>query len=302
MSELLRRFRYPLTYLTLAVACLLSMASAETPAELGFGPRLVVQIATPLQRAVTAPLGFVREFWDEYVALVGLRQENRRLMQANARLEDENLQYREAIVASERFSRLAALPEQHELPMVAANVVAQDLSPWFRSLVLDHGSDAGIRAGMPVVTDRGLVGVVSGTTPRAAKVLLATDPQSRIDAVVQRTRARATVRGRGRDTCAVEYLARDADVREGDLLITSGRGDMYPKGLVVGRIVRVERRPYGLFQDAELEPAADFETVEEAFVILERREVPSAEEFETGDALFADVPDAAPPATPERPE
>src|SRR3990172_9672329 len=109
MSELLRRFRYPLTYLTLAVACLLSMASSETPAELGLGPRLLVEVATPLQRAVTAPLGFARDLWTEYVALVGLREENRRLRDANARLEDENLQYREAIVASERFSRLGAL-------------------------------------------------------------------------------------------------------------------------------------------------------------------------------------------------
>jgi rod shape-determining protein MreC len=289
VSELLRRFRYPLTYLALSAVCLLSMASSRAGGELGFAPRLVTGVSLPLQRMVTLPVGFARRLWTDYVALVELRQENLRLREANARLADENLQFREAIVASERFQRLLGVRGQHESSMIPANVVAQDLSPWFRSLMLDQGKSAGIQTGMPVITDQGLVGVVSGTTAGAAKVLLVTDPQSRIDAFVQRTRARATVRGRGRRACAVEYLRRDADVREGDLVITSGRGGVYPKGLVVGRIERIERKPYGLFQEAELTPAVDVEVIEEAFVLLERREVPRAAEFEAGEELFSEL-------------
>jgi len=289
VSELLRRFSYPLTYLGLAVVCLLSMASSRTQAELGIAPRLIFGVGVPLQRMVTLPVEFTRRLWTDYVALVELRQENLRLREANARLSDENLQFREAIVASERFQRTAGVRAQHEVPMVPANVVAQDLSPWFRSLMLDQGKSAGIQSGMPVITDQGLVGVVSGTTSGAAKVLLVTDPQSRIDAFVQRSRARATVRGRGRRACAVEYLRRDADVRDGDLLITSGRGGVYPKGLVIGRVEKVERKPYGLFQEAELTPAVDVEVIEEAFVLLERREVPRAGEFEAGEELFSEL-------------
>ncbi len=289
MSELLRRFRYPLTYLGLAVVCLLSMASSRAQGELGIAPRLLIGVGVPLQRMVTLPVGFARRVFRDYVALVELRQENLRLHEANARLADENLQFREAIVASERFQRTAGMRAQHEVPMVPANVVAQDLSPWFRSLMLDQGKSAGILTGMPVITDEGLVGVVSGTTAGAAKVLLVTDPQSRIDAFVQRSRARATVRGRGRRACAIEYLRRDAEVREGDLLITSGRGGVYPKGLVIGRVESVERKPYGLFQEAELLPAVDVEVIEEAFVLLERREVPRAGEFEAGEELFSEL-------------
>jgi rod shape-determining protein MreC len=257
------------------------------PEELGFGPRLVLRVTLPLQRMVTLPIGLARTLWSDYVALVGLRRDNLRLSEELAHLSEENLQYREALVASDRFKRLSGFGEQHDVPMVPANVVAEDLSPWFRSIILDQGAAAGILPGMPVITDTGLVGVVSGTTPRASKVLLVTDPQSRIDAYVQRTRARGTVHGRARPSCDFEYLLRDEDVRGGDRLLTSGRGALYPKGLLIGRIADVDRKPYGLFQAASVKLEVDFEKLEEVFVILERRDVPEAEDFD-GAALWAE--------------
>jgi rod shape-determining protein MreC len=132
---------------------------------------------------------------------------------------------------------------------------------------------------MPVITDEGLVGVVVGTTPRAAKVLLTIDLQSRVDAYVQRTRARGTLRGTSRQTCEFEYVLRDDDVREGDLLLTSGLGDLFPKGLVVGRVTKVERQPYGLFQRAEVKTAVDLQRLEEVFVLLQQPELPAEEAF-----------------------
>lgn len=287
MSDLLSRFRYPLAYLLLGLLCVASMASQRSPAPLGVGSRLVLGLAVPLQQMVTLPLRQLRGVWGDYVALVEVREVNARLAERVARLEDENLQYREAIVSSERFQRLAGFRARGDVPMVPASVVGQDLSPWFRSVVIDQGSAAGIRAGMPVITDLGVVGVVSGTTPSASKVLLVVDPQSRVDAYVQRSRAQGTVRGRTDSACDFDYVLREDDVQEGDLLLTSGLGAVYPKGLTVGRVSRVERKPYGLFQAAELEPAVDFRRLEEVFVILERRELPDAEAFSlSGEAVW----------------
>ena len=179
--------------------------------------------------------------------------------------------------------------------MVPANVVAHDLSSWFRSIIIDQGSTSGIRAGMPVITDSGVVGVVAGTTPRAAKVLLIVDAQSRVDAYVQRSRARGAVRGSSASDCAFEYVLRDDDVRQGDQLLTSGLGAVYPKGLVIGRITSVERQPYGLFQRARIEPAVDFRQLEEVFVILESRELPDETEFSGDDQrLWPAAPEPAP--------
>jgi rod shape-determining protein MreC len=294
LSELLRRFRFALCYFALASLCALGMASREGPAELGFAPRLVLNLTLPLERMVTIPLSELRGVWGDYMALVGVREENERLRGRLARAEEENHQYREAILSSERFQKLSGFRAQREIPMVPANVIHQDLSPWFQSLIIDQGAAAGIRPGMPVITDSGVVGLVSGTTPGASKVLLVVDPQSRVDAYVERTRARGTVRGTSGHQCDFEYVLRDENIEEGDLLLTSGLGTVYPKGLVVGRVASVDRKTSGLFLGAKIVPAVDFTRLEEVFVILEQRQIPADESFSAADeGLWAGAPKTA---------
>ena len=296
MNELFRRFHYVLTYLFLALLCVIAMTSQKRPAGLGVGSQLLVELTLPLQQMVTLPVRELRALWGDYISLVHVREQNEQLRSELARVKEENLQYREAIVASERFQRLSGFRAQHEVPMVPANVVAQDLSAWFQSVVIDRGSTSGIRPGMPVITDSGVVGVVSGTTPRAAKVLLISDPQSRVDAYVQRTRARGTVRGAADHDCDFEHVLREEDVQPGDLLLTSGLGAVYPKGLVVGTVSSVKKRPWGLFQVVGIEPAVDFRQLEEVFVILEQRDLPEDEEFATTDeGLWIEAPAPAEP-------
>ncbi len=283
MSDLLRRYSYPLTYLLVASICAIAMASQHAPTELGFAPRLVLNLTLPLERMVTLPVQELRGVWGDYVALVGVREENEKLRGRLARLEEENHQYREAILSSERFQRLAGFRAQREVPMVPANVIHQDLSPWFQSLIIDQGAAAGIRPGMPVITDSGVVGLVSGTTPGASKVMLVIDPQSRLDAYVERTRARATVRGIAGRECDLDYVSRQENLEEGDLLLTSGMGGVYPKGLLVGRVSKVDRTTPGLFLAASVLPAVDFTRLDEVFVILEQRAIPDEESFTASD-------------------
>ncbi|HTO71551.1 MAG TPA: rod shape-determining protein MreC [Myxococcota bacterium] len=302
MSELLRRFRFALCYLALASLCALGMASRHGPTELGFAPKLVLGLTLPLERMVTLPVSELRGVWDDYVALVGVRVENERLRGRLARAEEENHQYREAILSSERFQRLSGFRAQREVPMVPANVIHQDLSPWFQSLIIDQGAAAGVRPGMPVITDSGVVGVIAGTTPGASKVLLVVDPQSRVDAYVERTRARGTVRGTSGHECDFDYVLRQENLEEGDLLLTSGLGTAYPKGLVVGRIASVDRKTSGLFLGAKVVPAVDFSRLEEVFVILEQRQIPGEDAFSAADeGLWPDAPksSAAPAKTAE---
>ena len=299
MSEQLRRYAYPLLYLLLASLCAISMASQHGPSDIGFAPRLVLNLTLPLERMVTLPVQELRGVWSDYVALVGVREENDKMRGRLARLEDENQQYREAILSSERFQKLAGFRSQREIPMVPANVIHQDLSPWFQSLIIDQGAAAGIRPGMPVITDSGVVGLVSGTTPGASKVMLMIDPQSRLDAYVERTRARGSVRGAASPTCDLDYVLRQESIEEGDLLLTSGMGGVYPKGLRVGRIAKVDRKTSGLFLAAEVTPAVDFTRLDEVFVILEQRQVPEEQAFSAADEGLWPAPppptSAAPP-------
>ena len=283
MGEILRRFRYPLTYLLLASLCVLGMVSAHGPRQMGVASRALIAITLPLQRMVTVPVDEARGWWDGLVELVQVREQNDSLRQRIARLEEENLQYREAIVSSERFQRLAGFRSSHDVPMVPANVVHEDLSTWFQSVIIDQGTTAGIRPGMPVINDMGVVGIISGTTPTNAKVLLLTDPQSHVDAYVQRSRARGRVRGDAARAATLDNVLREEDVQVGDLLLTSGLGAVFPKGLVIGHVSEVERQPYGLFQVARVAPAVDFARLEEIFVILERRDLPDGDAYETDD-------------------
>ena len=144
------------------------------------------------------------------------------------------------------------------------------MSPWFRSVLIDRGGRHGVRPGFPVITDRGVVGLVTATSGHAAKTMLLLDRQSAIDGIVQRTRARGIVRGLGSGELEFEFVVRGSDVREGDVVLTSGMGGVYPKGLRIGRVGEMVDPEGQLLQTALLQPAVDFGRLEQVFVMLRR--------------------------------
>ena len=203
-------------------------------------------------------------------ALVQVREENEGLRQKRARQEEENLQLREALVASGRLQRIAEMRDEFEIPMLPAELVGVDVSAWFRSALVDRGREDGVRSGMPVISDNGLVGLVTATTNSASKIMLLIDRQAAIDGVVQRSRARGIVRGARQDALSLEFTSREGDVELGDLIITSGLGGVYPKGLRIGRVTAVSPSDSMMLQTAEVRPAVDFGRLEQIFVMLRR--------------------------------
>jgi len=230
---------------------------------------LVLDVAVPVQRMVAMPFELVRGGWEEYVSLVEVGRENDTLRQRLAAIEDENLQLREALVESGRLERIAEMRDSFEIPMLPATLVGLDSSTWFRSALLDRGRNHGVHSGMPLISERGLVGLVTATSRNAAKGMLLPDRQTSIDGVVQRSRARGIVRGMG-EALVFEFGGVDADVAVGDVVITSGLGGVYPKGLQIGRVTGVEMADGQLVSRAEVEPAVDFDRLEQVFVMLRR--------------------------------
>jgi len=275
MRDILYRLRVPLLFGAILLLSLVSMhgdrrARAEGPGELGFARGLVLDVTVPLQKMVAAPVDLMRDTWQRYVALVDLQHENDSLRAQLAALREENLQYREALVASGRLKRIAEMRDEFETPMLPMEVVGQDVSPWFRSVLLDRGHSNGVRSGMPVVTDSGVVGLVTATSENAGRTMLLLDRQSAIDGIVQRSRVRGIVRGRGGDRLEFEFVVGGADVSVGDVVISSGLDGVYPKGLRVGEVEEVVASSYGLTQRAILKPAVDFGRLEQVFVVLWR--------------------------------
>ena len=160
--------------------------------------------------------------------------------------------------------------EDYELPMLPSEVVGFDAGPVFRSILVDRGRGDGVEPGQPVITDDGVVGLVTATSGRAARTMLVLDSQSSIDAIVQRSRVRGVVRGRGTGSLEFEFSARGGDVEAGDLILTSGLGGVYPKGLRLGTVEEVREARGQLFQVAFVEPAVDFSRLEQVFVMLWR--------------------------------
>lgn len=258
--------------------------------ELSWWSGAVLDLAVPVQKMVSTPIEFARSGFRDYVALLEVREENESLRDRLAAISEENLQLREALVASGRLARIAEMRDDFEIPMLPAELVGLDVSAWFRSGLIDRGRQHGVFSGMPVINEQGLVGLVTATSRSAAKLMLLIDRQSAVDAVVQRSRSRGIVRGSRGDNLEFEFVVRDGDVQPGDVLVTSGLGGVYPKGLRIGEVTEVSASDSKMLRTASVRPAVEFGRLEQVFVMLRRG--PTMELlYATDEGDSADVPE-----------
>ncbi|HET9915983.1 MAG TPA: rod shape-determining protein MreC [Candidatus Binatia bacterium] len=228
---------------------------------------LLMWILRPLQIAGQGTANWIKGFRDRYDTLAGFRSENDRLRKRLQALEIERQRLLEAEATNRRLQQL--LDFRNELPAgaITASIIANSATSWFQSCTLNKGSADGLRKGMWVVTPLGVVGKVVAVTGRTAKVLLVTDPNSGIDVLVQRTRSRGIVSGSLESGTVLKYMKRSEDVQEGDRLVTSGLDKIFPKGLLVGTVIKVRKQSRGLFQTVEVWPAVQAARVEEVLVV-----------------------------------
>lgn len=230
------------------------------------GP-LLLEVLRPLQLGAEQLVARVEWMEEGLAGLVGTARENRRLHQRIVALEIERQRLLEIEAANKRLVTLLSLKEALQAPSIAARVIANSGSTWFRSLTLDMGSRDGVQRGMAVVSPLGVVGQVVGVTGRSSKVLLATDPHSGIDVVVQHSRARGIVSGSLDNGPVMKYVGRTEEVQVGDRLITSGLDGVFPKGLLVATVTEVRKKHYGLFQTVQVALAVDPSRIEEVLVV-----------------------------------
>jgi len=212
---------------------------------------------SPWQRAFHWVVGSVRAVFQNYILLVNLKEENRQLEEEIRRLKQENADLKESTQTLERLQRLLLLKAKVPGAMIAAEVVAYSPSPWFRTIVINKGQRDGVRKGFPVVTLEGVVGKVTKVSSSSSVVLLVIDRNSAVDCLVQRTRQRGILEGEGEGRCYLRYVPRTEEIQVGDHIVTSGLEGIFPKGLSMGEVAKVEKKAYGLFQEIEVVPSAD---------------------------------------------
>lgn len=216
-----------------------------------------------------------------------LRATNQRLQSLADTLTIDNLRLLEVEAENQRLRELLRFAQLNPIydfrgGQVIARVISRGTSNYLSSLTIDLGANHGIEPGMPVVTERGLVGRIQKVGPSSSTVLLITDPSSGVPALLQRNRLVGVVNGRAGDLPVMDFIPQEGEVTPGDLVITSGLGGGFPKNLVIGQVVEVRQRDYEMFQQAVLRPTVNFDRLEFVLVITNFRPLPGQpEEMET---------------------
>ena len=232
--------------------------------------RGVLNLMAPVNRLISGLNIGVAGVWHDYVDLVGVRKENKQLRESVKILNSRVNESREAVLANERLKKLLDLKSSLKAPSLAASVIGEDGSPWFKTIMIDRGAIDGLREGMPVVAADGVIGQLVKVVDRSSRVLLITDHASGVAAVIQRSRARGVVKGKGGGSCALEFSLPGEDVKVGDPVITSGIGRIFPKGLPIGEVTMVKKGEYGIFQTVEVRPAVNLARLEEVLVLVQQ--------------------------------
>lgn len=232
--------------------------------------------------------------WSRYLYFVGIRQQNDQLRQELDAAKDELSRLRENASEVERLRRLLSMTPPEEWTRLGVRVVSHRLGPnaALETFLIDKGSASGVAQNTPVVAPEGVVGRVLRISPTAATVLLITDPNSRIPVISQKNRTQGIIKGEGPGKdLSLQYVAQGAPLEEGEILVTSGLDEIFPKGLPVARVTSVGRSGASLFQVVAAAPLFVPQQIEEAALLFHGAPVvPAAPPVGT-----------APPAAPEQP-
>jgi rod shape-determining protein MreC len=234
------------------------------------------QLLVPVQR-VLADAGITsNRFVQAITEIETLRADNATLRGEVNRLTLENVQLREAAFAAQQTAKLTEVAKTLPFESVPATLIARDPSNILSTIVLGVGTDQGVKIGHVVLSDQGLVGRVSDVGTNYAKVLLITDPTHTVSALVEGSRATGIVRGQYGDSLIMDWLLQSEKVKVGDVVVTAGLGlgeeirSLYPKGLVIGRILQLQNAEAAAYQRAIIAPAVDLRKLENVLVVKTR--------------------------------
>jgi rod shape-determining protein MreC len=240
---------------------------------------------TPVSRVALAPLvsaqtwlstrfQAVQAFFSSPQDVARLRQRNAELEAENSRLQTEIIDLKQQISETRILSALVDFARINpENRYIAAAVIGRDPSPFVKYVIINRGSDDGLRRGMPVVTQQGLVGRVAAVTAGAARVLLIVDPASSVNVRLEPSRAQAVLSGSVSGELTLDMIPQLVPVQVGDLVLSSGLGGNYPPDILIGQIVSVRRRETDLFQQAAVQPVVDFTKLEIVLIITNFRPI-----------------------------
>jgi rod shape-determining protein MreC len=220
-------------------------------------------------------------WWTRYLSFTETQKEKDALTKQISQLKLENIRLREMVSGFDRLKKLLQLKSELPGPSLVAEVVGRGPSPFIQTFFIDKGRKDGLVRGMPVLMTEGVVGRLEKTSANFSQVIQINDPSFAVDCLTQRSRVRGILTGiPGEKNCQIKYVARTEDILPGDIIITSGLDQLYPKGLILGRILKLNARAKGNFLFVEVVPEVKLSQIEEVLIFQKRPPLPDQEESE----------------------
>src|SRR6267143_6295714 len=241
-----------------------------------------VGAVSPFERAGSSGFGWIRNTWRHYFALQNTTKENEQIRRENDALKLQVAQLQGKAAEADRLAVLLNFRKSYaDVPMITARVIGTGAGTASLMIQLDRGERDGIRKNMGVITPDGVVGKVVESYPNASQVLLLTDKESGVGALLADSRIQSPVGGQGDPLLVMKYVPNDDDVNLGERVITSGMDRSFPRDLPVGTVTEIKSG--NPFKQIRIKPAANLERLEEVFVLLSLHPLEMKNEENTGD-------------------
>jgi rod shape-determining protein MreC len=261
-----QRRPYLLLFLLLSMNLVLMASSVRGARGGSLLEEAILSIASPFLKGAAWISDSVAGAWEHYADLREVEMDNRRLRAQVGTLTLEAREAEEARQEAVRLQELLGLRDQAEQRTIAARVIARGASGNARVLLLGSGGRDGVAVNQAVITPNGVVGRVIEVGPGVAKVQSLLDPNSGVAALIQRTRVQGVLVGEGEGTCRLEFVGEAANVEVGDVVVTSGLDEIYPKGRILG-VVSMVGEAQGLTRYVQIRPEVPFDRLEEVLVL-----------------------------------
>jgi rod shape-determining protein MreC len=303
MENLLHRYRNVSILVGILFAQVLGLAIQVRRTSGDESSRLIrvwaVGAITPFEKTIVWLQNGSGNLWREYVYLRGVRQENRDLKMQIEQLRLERVRLSEDAEQARRLQGLLAFKEQYVSKTVAAQVIGSSGSEQSRSIFIDKGSDDGLANDMAVITAQGVVGKILHVFGSTAQVLLINDQSSGVGAILEKSRIQGVLKGTPLGDVVLERVMSDESVTPGEEVLTSGGDLIFPKGLPVGTVTKVNRTAEA-FLSIQIKPAVSLSKLEEVLVVMQKEQrVPAV--ADTTPQRAADILARRLPSVPDKP-
>jgi rod shape-determining protein MreC len=284
MIKYLKEYRfYIILFLFLLIPVINIDTATRAPRDYRLHDRVILAVTAPIQTAISWGLDQIVDGFQNYIYLWHTREDNLALLTENRKLLNLIASLRETKQENDRLRKLLDFEEKFRLETVPARVIAKDVSTEFRAIRINRGENSGLKKNMAVVTNEGIVGKILRASANSADVVTMLDPMSAVDVIDERSRARGVVEGMTDEVAAMRFVLRTDDIKEEDLLVSSGLGGIFPKGIPAGTVSKVSKKKYGITQEVEVRPSVDFSKLEEVMVIVRAESEPLVPRSEKSD-------------------